>query len=183
MDKKQGVEKVHITLSFLRERSDVKIRIYGESPGYPVVRTQHFHCQGSGLIRGWETKIPRLPSVTKKKRHMYMNVCGCVLSRVWLFATPWPSSSVHGVLQARILEWVAISSSRASSPFRDRTCICYVTSLAGGFFTTSATWEAHPDEYSQVKTLINGRMSLKILFLMVAYKLKRKQDERGKDRS
>ena len=67
MDKKQGVEKVHITLSFLRERSDVKIRIYGESPGYPVVRTQHFHCQGSGLIRGWETKIPRLPSVTKKK--------------------------------------------------------------------------------------------------------------------
>ena len=38
-------------------------------------------------------------------------------SRVRLFATPWtacspPGSSVHGILQARILEWVAISFSR-----------------------------------------------------------------------
>ena len=32
-----------------------------------------------------------------------------------------PGSSVHGMLQARILEWVAISSSRGSSPPRDRT--------------------------------------------------------------
>ncbi|CAN0514516.1 unnamed protein product [Rangifer tarandus platyrhynchus] len=32
-----------------------------------------------------------------------------------------PGSSVHGILQARILEWVAISSSRVSSPPRDRT--------------------------------------------------------------
>ena len=33
-----------------------------------------------------------------------------------------PSSSVHGILQARILEWVAILSSRGSSWPRDRTC-------------------------------------------------------------
>jgi len=32
-----------------------------------------------------------------------------------------PGSSVHGILQARILEWVAISLSRRSSPPRDRT--------------------------------------------------------------
>ena len=32
-----------------------------------------------------------------------------------------PGSSVHGILQARILEWVAISSSRGSSPPSDRT--------------------------------------------------------------
>jgi len=31
-----------------------------------------------------------------------------------------PGSSVHGLLQARILEWVAISFSRASSPHRDQ---------------------------------------------------------------
>ena len=49
-----------------------------------------------------------------------------------------PGSSVHGILQARILEWVAMLSSRASSQPRDRTCI------AGGFFITSATWEACP---------------------------------------
>ena len=34
-----------------------------------------------------------------------------------------PGSSVHGISQARILEWVAISFSRGSFPPRDRTCI------------------------------------------------------------
>ena len=43
-----------------------------------------------------------------------------------------PGSSVHGILQARILEWVAISFSRGSSQPRDRT---QVSSIAGGFFT------------------------------------------------
>ena len=37
-----------------------------------------------------------------------------------------PGSSVHGALQARILEWVAVPSSRGSSPARDQTCISYV---------------------------------------------------------
>ena len=34
-----------------------------------------------------------------------------------------PGFSIHGILQARILEWVAISSSRRSSQCRDQTCI------------------------------------------------------------
>ena len=34
-----------------------------------------------------------------------------------------PGSSVHGILQARTLEWVAMPSSRGSSQPRDRTCI------------------------------------------------------------
>ena len=38
-----------------------------------------------------------------------------------------PVSSVHGILQARILEWVAISSSRGSSQPRDRTCVSCVS--------------------------------------------------------
>ena len=44
-----------------------------------------------------------------------------------------PGSSVHGILQARILECVAIPFSRESSRPKDRT---QVSSLAGGFFTT-----------------------------------------------
>ena len=36
-----------------------------------------------------------------------------------------PNSSAHGILQARILEWVAISSCRGSSWPRDRTSVCY----------------------------------------------------------
>ena len=44
-------------------------------------------------------------------------------------------SSVHGVLQARILEWVAMPSSRGSSQPRDRTLVSCVSCMAGGFFT------------------------------------------------
>ena len=43
-----------------------------------------------------------------------------------------PGSSVHGILQARILDWVAISSSRGSSHPKDCT---QVSCIAGGFFT------------------------------------------------
>ena len=43
-----------------------------------------------------------------------------------------PGSSVHGIFSARIREWVAISSSRGSSQPRDRTCIYWVTRIAGG---------------------------------------------------
>ena len=64
-------------------------------------------------------------------------------SRVWLFATPQtPGSMVHGILQARILEWVAMPSSKGSSWPRDWTRISYISSIADGFFTTSATWKA-----------------------------------------
>ena len=41
-------------------------------------------------------------------------------------------SSVHGIFQARVLEWVAISSSRGSSQPRNQTCM---SCIAGGFFT------------------------------------------------
>ena len=47
-----------------------------------------------------------------------------------------PSSSVHGILQARILEWVAISSSRALSRPRDPTVSPVFPTSAGRFFTT-----------------------------------------------
>ena len=52
-----------------------------------------------------------------------------------------PGSSVSGILQARILGWVAISSSRRSSWPRAQTCVSYVSASAGGLFTTSTTWD------------------------------------------
>ena len=64
-------------------------------------------------------------------------------SRVWLFVTPWLFAhqvSLHGILQARILEWVAIPFSRGSSQRRAQT---WVSCTAGGFFTIWATREAH----------------------------------------
>ena len=54
-----------------------------------------------------------------------------------------PGSSVHGIFQGRILEWVAMPYSRGSSQPRDRTRISYTSlALTGGFFPTSNTWEA-----------------------------------------
>ena len=50
-----------------------------------------------------------------------------------------PGSSLHGILQARILEWVAIPFCRGSSQPRDRT---QVSCIAGRFFTIWATREA-----------------------------------------
>ena len=52
------------------------------------------------------------------------------LSCAQLFATAWtvalPCSSVHAIFQARVLEWVAISSSRGSSQPRDRTWVFHI---------------------------------------------------------
>ena len=52
-----------------------------------------------------------------------------------------PGSSVHGILRARILEWVAMPSSRGSSRPKDRTCI---SCTPGRFFTTEPTWNTPP---------------------------------------
>ena len=46
-----------------------------------------------------------------------------------------PGSSVHEILQARILEGAAMPPSRGSSQPRDRTCISFGSCTAGGFFT------------------------------------------------
>ena len=68
------------------------------------------------------------------------------LGHVWLFATPW--TVVHGILQARILEWVAFPFSRGFSQPRDQTQVCHI---AGRFFTSWATREAQ--EYWSALTL------------------------------
>ena len=60
-----------------------------------------------------------------------------------------PGSSVHGILQARILEWVAISSSGGSSQPRDWT---HVPCLAGRFFNP-----APPGKYFNI--IVVGQMS------------------------
>ena len=44
-----------------------------------------------------------------------------------------PGSSVHGVLQARILEWVAMPSSRGSSQPRDRTQVSIMNKALGRY--------------------------------------------------
>ena len=62
----------------------------------------------------------------------------CVHAKMlWLYPTlcdpmdcGLPGSSVHGILQAKILEWVAMHSSREFSQPRDRTLISYVSCIS-----------------------------------------------------
>ena len=70
-------------------------------------------------------------------------ICGSLLrlSHVWLCDPnngSLPGSSVHGIFQTRILEWVATSFSRGSSRPRDWT---WVFHIGGRRFTDWATWE------------------------------------------
>ena len=64
-----------------------------------------------------------------------------------------PGSSVHGVLQARILEWVAMLSSRGSSQPRDRIHISCVSCFAGRFFTTEPPGQLSCTANWQLSTL------------------------------
>ena len=53
-----------------------------------------------------------------------------------------PGSSVHGLILARTLEWVAMPSSRGSSPPRVRTRIACGFCIGGWILCHHATWEA-----------------------------------------
>ena len=66
-----------------------------------------------------------------------------------------PGSSVHGISQARILEWVAFSFSRGSSRPRDRTHVSCTPALVGRFFTTEPPGKQPGEEANQcLKTKI-----------------------------
>ena len=85
---------------------------------------------------------------TNLTTYNYSNYNPCTLSRFGrvrlcdpMDCSP-PGSSVHGSLQARILEWVAILFSRASSRPRDQTRVSYVSCIGRRVLYHCATWEA-----------------------------------------
>ena len=83
-------------------------------------------------------------------------------SLVWLSAALWTSSwssSVHGIFQARTLEWVTISYSRVSFPPRDRTS---VSCIGRQILYHCATWEA-PTIYLALWKPLLSSFSLSLL--------------------
>ena len=78
-----------------------------------------------------------------------------------------PGSSVHGIFQARILEWVALPFSRGSSQPRDRT---WVSSTAGRYFTVWATkvniipksWKLLRIDYNYINISITDSMDMSL---------------------
>ena len=65
--------------------------------------------------------------------------------------------TVHGILQARILEWVAVPFFRASFQPRDQT---QVFRIAGGFFTSQATRETQEWEWEETEFGVANRATL-----------------------
>ena len=97
----------------------------GRYPGEGNVHPLHYSCLGNPTDRGawWAHK-----SVTKRITNMTEH--SCVLRHVLFFFDPMDCSltvfSLHGISQARILEWGAISFSRGSSQSRDQTHVSYI---------------------------------------------------------
>ena len=99
-----------------------------------------------GTKGGAQGRVLSWASVASKYRRGPLCAHACwVASGTSDSVTPWivahQATLSTEILQARILEWVVRPSSGGSSRPRDWTCISYVSSLAGGFFTTSSIWE------------------------------------------
>ena len=102
---------------------------------------------------------------------LHLDIGGCCLAAV--VSNSWgpmdhspPGSSGHGILQARILEWVAIPFSRGSSRPRNHT---QVSCTAGRFFTNWATREAQMDIFCYLWLHLDI-VSLKLSLSIDAYK-------------
>ena len=95
-----------------------------------LVHRWHIKYQEFSLSRNRIQEVRKLVCVpvclVTKSRPTLCDAADCSL----------PDSSVHGILQARILAWVAISVSRGSFPCRDGKLCLLCLCVAGRFFTT-----------------------------------------------
>ena len=94
-------------------------------------------------------------------RYLHQEWCGgvCVLSHV-RFCSPMdcspPGSSIHGIFQVRILEWIAISYSRGSAWPRDRTHVAWVSCTSRQILYHCATWEVHSKSNMKTSAVLIG---------------------------
>ena len=113
----------------------------GQSPLTPVPQSLPLPLSLAWLPGCSSLTPPSRPALSALCRAAYtpasLNLCmrAKSLSRVWLCNPTDAGSYIHGVLQARILEWVAISSSGGSSRPGDQTQASRVSCFAGRHFT------------------------------------------------
>ena len=73
-----------------------------------------------------------------------------------------PRSSVHGISQAGILEWAAISSSKGSSQHRDQTRISSVSCIASRSFTTGSLGKCHISIFTYICVYVDTQTNIYI---------------------
>ena len=72
-----------------------------------------------------------------------------------------PGSSVHGISQAKILEWVTVPSPRGSSQTRDRTDVSCIPCISGGFLTDEPLGKTvHTSEFDSESEVPQSCLSL-----------------------
>ena len=92
---------------------------FSKESANPVIKATSLIC----LLHRQLGSLPLMPPVCAQ------SLQSCLTLYDPMDSSP-TGSSVHGVVLARILEWVAISSSRGSSQTRDRTLISCVSSIS-----------------------------------------------------
>ena len=129
-----------------REGWEAKPRAAPQNPWHRVGQVLGLHLNLGEVISALGPLFSCVKRGRVSQKHWQLISCVCVCVCV-LVAQLCPilcdpmdcstsGSSVHGILQARILEWIAIPFSRGSSWSRDQT---QVSHIAGGFFTFWAT--------------------------------------------
>ena len=125
---------------FLLAQGESEVTGWGDRPGKVKVKGSFSEATLSQL----ETLIPWqregfLGGSLCRPYFPYSVICCCLVAKICLtLCNPMdyspPGSSVHGISQVRILEGVAISSSRGSSQPKDQTHLSWVSCTAGGLF-------------------------------------------------
>ena len=112
-------------------------KVYNASP------VNHQHRQNTHVPPCWHARVSWQTPALCPLPHVTSDLPYVTIARTPSCVQLWdpvdcslPGSSVHGIFQARILEWVTMSFSRGSSQPKDQTWVSCSSCIAGRFFTT-----------------------------------------------
>ena len=117
------------------------------------------HCwQECTVVHLLQKTVWQLLRMLIQSYHMHECVCTQLLQAGLTVCNPAdhrpPGSSAHGILQARIPEWVAMPSSRGSSRPRDQSCISYIPCIGRHVLYPLAPPEKSTQVYIFIKFLL-----------------------------